>query len=389
MYGYNGYYGSCWPRQQIPLSQMCCYQNCLSNPPATSSNPPATTPPSSTPPSVPPTRAGPSSEPPKMQPPDDEPLDPPIDTPPEEEEIPDEEIPVSMEIPLEESDVFAESIVPTENMMEAPFDEDPIPILEDRTLTPASEYGNFKPTGKANRPIGTRLPWNGRPLPWRGKTKKELCYMFFPEGNSNLIGLHDLYNKIKPFRDEMNPRVAEIERWNLEVLRHFRRLIGNKAPFEYDQNLMLQARWSDERKYSKQWDAAYPTSHPKPKGGGPCPTGSGAHCGWLFLPNCMDQQSYLEQYPGLECITNPLGNGGHAEGIGGVPTDLSWANKVASVLRLFLCQDGTEAHMGPIFGNNWGGTGGTYKSGRTTVGISFYNRGNNRTSVRFKWGGKI
>lgn len=367
------------PPPRPPLSQLCCYQNCLSQ------NPPLNEPTTKTQtPQTPPTRSSDESVPPPR--PTKQPRLPPPPPPPPVEEpvaVPEEE---PIEIPVEEN-VFHDTLEATDELLEAPFEEDPIPIIDDKTFTPEASFANMKSHGGSQAPMGNPIPWDGKILPWRNKTKSQLCQMFFPEGNANLVGLHDLYNKIRPFADENAPTVAEIDRWNLEVLRHFRRLIGNTAPFEYDQNLMLQARWSDERKYSTKWDAAYPTT--TVGGSGPCPAGSGAHCGWTFVPNCMDQQSYLDQYPGMECITKPLGNGGHAEGIGGVKNDVPWANKVAHVLKLFLCQDGTEFHMGPIFGNEFGGVGVNYKSGRTTVGISFWDKGNGSTSVRFKWGGKV
>jgi len=309
-----------------------------------------------------------------IPPPEEEPPAP----PPEEEE--------EANIPLLEDTVFAETLEPTEDIVNADYEEDPpLKVLDERTFTPSVSHSQMVSSG-SQAPIGSPIPWNGSPLPWRGKTPSQLCKMFYPDGTSNLIGIHALYDRLRPFEDENAPTVTEIDNWNLEVLRYFRRLIGNTAPFTYDQRLFLQARWADERKYSKKWDSSYPATK---SGAGPCPVGSGAHCGWLFVPNCIDQQPYLEEYPELECITSPLYDGGHGEGISSVKNEVPWANKLADALKLFLCLDGHEKHMGPIFGKEFGGTGVTYKSGRTRVGISFWDKGNGRSSVRFKWGGKV
>ena len=353
--GYPYPYGGC-NCNPIPLSQLCCYENCSRNPPpppgtgtGTGTGSVGSRPDSGTGTGSVGSRPTASTAPPVRQ------QDPPIT----------------------EDDTFADSMEPTDEIMDGDFEEDVLlPMAEEGTMTPLASYSNMKSTGTTQKPIGSPIPWDGNMLPWRGKSKEDLCKMFFPEGNGNLIGLHDLYNELKPFSDESAPTVSEIEYWNLEVLRFFRRLIGNTAPFNYKKELFIQGRWADERKYSNQWDASYTS--------GKCPQGSGAHCGWLFLPNCMDQQSYLDQYPEAECITK---TGGHSEGIAGVPNSVPWANKLAYAIKAFLCQDGHKYHMGPIFGEEFGST--PYKGSRTTVGLSFWDKGNGSTSVRFKWGNKI
>lgn len=366
--GYCGSgYGSCgWQQpwqyyEQPPLDQLCCLYNCSRNQP-TQQNTTQT--------QTPTTREGPT-ESVKKKKTVKQPVQQPVAVVNDEPQI-----------ELEE-DVFVESMDDVVDIANADFEEDPIlPHTNTNSNTPVTAYKSMTSTGPSQAPLGAPIPWDGKPLPFRGKSKGQLCEMFYPEKNSNLVGLHDLYDRLKPFRNELSPTPAEIDKWNMEVLRHFRRLIGNTAPFNVDQNLFIQSRWADERKFSKQWDAAYPGSN---KGGtGPCPAGSGAHCGWRFLPNCMDQQPYLEQFPGRECITRPSD---HSEGMTNVPNSVPWANKIAAVLKAFLCQDGTQAHMGPVFGNI--GPGPTYSSGRSTVGISFWDKGNGNSSVRIKWGKKV
>ncbi|WBC28380.1 hypothetical protein PBPMD00_37 [Pinkberry virus LS07-2018-MD00] len=262
--------------------------------------------------------------------------------------------------------VFADTIEPSQDLVNADYEEDPIPMIEGGPqLTPMKAVNDMRPRGGSQAPKGSPVPWNGSPLAWQGKSKGELCSMFFPDKDNrgNMVGLNALYDKLRPFKDENNPTIPELEFWNLEVLRHFRRLIGNSTPLNNDRKMYILGRWADERKYTNKWNSLYPKDT--------CfPQKSGGHCGWMFRPNCIDQAEYIQQYEDQECIT---ASGGHSEGIGGVPHSVPWAYKVAYVVRQFLCQDGTTAHMGPLFGSK-----------RTGVGISFFDKGDG-LSVRFKW----
>lgn len=258
-------------------------------------------------------------------------------------------------------DPFALSTSPTSKLLNGDYEEDPETRVSPDQHTPKAAMSMMKSLGTLQTPPGTAVPWNNAPLKWQGKSKADLCKLVFPTPQT-MVGLHELYNRTRPFKDELAPTVVEIDLWNLSVLRHFRRLIGNPTPMGLDRKLFLQCHWADERKYTTKWNVNYPE--------GICIDGSGSHCGWTFLPNCIDQATYLEQYEGVECITFP---GPHSEGIGGVSKNIPWSFKLASVLRMFLCQDGPKYHMGPLFGNK-----------RTKVGISFWDKGDSH-SVRLKW----
>lgn len=216
------------------------------------------------------------------------------------------------------------------------------------------------------------------PIDITGLTPSQICPLLFKNGYA-MKGLRQLYYEKMPFADETAPTVAEIDAWNIEVILHLRRLVGNNVPLEGDPRLYLESRWADERRSTRYWDAAYPGTDGSAYG--PCAINSGGnqHCGATFVPSFEDQTPYLTpQYPGLEPF-NFISGG--AEGIGSTNTDLPWAIKIVRQIGQWICTEGTGGHAGPFFT-------------RTKVGISFWVDIVNGTpaagtTVRFKWLGNL
>lgn len=162
----------------------------------------------------------------------------------------------------------------------------------------------------------------------------DVCKALFPGKGWTMRGLGQLYDELQPFADPSAPTVREIEDWNLEVIRLFRRLMGIKTPIYNDRNMFLRSHWSTERKASSYWDTKYPD--------GTCPRGSTKpHCGANFMPSCQHQKPYL--YPDELCAKSSSG----AENIHVVETDWPWAIKLSRLLRSQLCGNKLKGHGGP------------------------------------------
>lgn len=210
------------------------------------------------------------------------------------------------------------------------------------------------------------------PIDIGGKTPSEICPLLF-KGGYTMKGLKQLYYEKMPFKDETAPTVAEIDAWNIEVILHLRRLVGNTTPLEGDPRLYLESAWADERRFTRYWDTAYPGTDGSAYG--PCAISGGDHCGASFVPSYTDQAPYLTQYPGLQPFDFLLGG---AEGVGAVNTDLPWALKIVQRISNWVCTEGTTGHAGPFFN-------------RTKVGMSFWANidanGNIAagTTMRIKW----
>lgn len=198
-----------------------------------------------------------------------------------------------------------------------------------------------------------KYQWDGTPLDRIGKTNAELCAFVKPDGPwpSNFIykGLLQRYREVQPFADEVNPTVEEIDMWNLEVINHFRKLLGVPGTMLPDARLYIECRLADERKYTTAWDAAYPS--------GTCPPGSGAHCGWRFFPSAGERAPYIAdipynndfvKYPELDGYTMLYNQ---SEGIAPVHHWIPWGVKLAHILTQWICTEGIVGHPGPYFGN--------------------------------------
>jgi hypothetical protein len=232
--------------------------------------------------------------------------------------------------------------------------------------------------------------WDGTPMDPTGKTKQELCAFLGPNPYA-VKGLRQRFYEVNPFADNENPTVAEINDWNLEVIRHFRNLFGITEPVDHDTRLYLEASWADERKYTTVWDSAYPVGQvykasPPPieynVGGtrtGPCQNftdTAGGHCGAAFFPTPADRTPYISANPyNNDFVKYPELNGYNTrrsatEGLVGLnPLGVPWSLKMGFVIRNYICNEGRGGHAGPYigegndtrrwFGCSWWYTGGT------------------------------
>lgn len=221
-----------------------------------------------------------------------------------------------------------------------------------------------------------RYQWDGVPMNTIGKTKEELCLFVKPDGvwPSNFIykGLLQRYREVQPFADEVNPTVDEIDAWNLEVIAHFRRLLGVPGTMQPDARLYIECRLSDERKYTTAWNALYPD--------GTCTPG-GAHCGWTFFPSASERAPYIAgapynndflKYPELDGYTIKRG---FVEGISAAHHWIPWGIKLAHILTQWICTEGLTGHPGPYFA----------PSPRATIGMSWwYNPPNTGGAVFYR-----
>jgi hypothetical protein len=217
--------------------------------------------------------------------------------------------------------------------------------------------------------------------PWDGKTTYNPCKLntaelqagIFPGSIHTMRGLREVFYQIKPFANNTHPTVAEIERWNIEVIRHFRRLLGfneSTHPVENDKCTFLKSGWAEERSRSNYWSTKYPGS--MDSAAGPCtiPWSKNAHCGASFLPSNIDQAPYMEG-TGLSSCGVTAG----AEGILTTKT-VPWAVLMSRVIGQFLWSDGIGAHTGPYVG-------------RSKFGSAWYLAGGESLVLRGKWSGNL
>jgi hypothetical protein len=238
--------------------------------------------------------------------------------------------------------------------------------------------------------------WDGTPLDTTGKTNQELCDFLTPDHPYVVRGLREKFYEVNPFADNTNPTPAEIDNWNLEVIRHFRALLGVNTPVRPSARLYLESRWADERKHTMFWDTAYPNSNDcgsannescVGRAPGPCWIGNtpidsaGGHCGESFFPNASDRALAIAEapynnntvtYPELE---NYNTRHAQASGINFVEADIPWSIKFARLLRGWICGEGLTGHPGPYVG----------AGAREEFGSSWYYTGGNQTAYRGKW----
>lgn len=204
--------------------------------------------------------------------------------------------------------------------------------------------------------------WDGTPFDTTGKTKSQICSFLRPTGGPyNIRGIREKFYAVNPFADNLNPTPEEIDNWNIEVIRHFRAMLGVSTPVNNDPRLYLEARWADERKYTEAWDSSYPSGTP---GGpsGPCwnPPGTpvdiaAGHCGASFFPNPADRATYIAEapysndfakYPELDPGVY-TSRRGQAEGLNAADADLPWSIKLSVMLTHWICNEGLTGHPGP------------------------------------------
>jgi len=227
---------------------------------------------------------------------------------------------------------------------------------------------------EVSKDIWDASKWDGIPFKITLTTPKEdICKFLSPTGNRWAVrGLRERFYEVNPFADVLNPTVAEIENWNIEVIRHFRKLLGVNIPVAPDASLYLQCRWSDERNFTDKYNKKYPTGTCF---GNPAEAGN-AHCGWFWTPDAGDRAPYIAASPYLGNTTTypEIGRSewpspGKAEGISLIFSSTPWSLKLSDIITRWICQEGLEGHPGPVvnpvsarqhFGCSWWPTNNGY-----------------------------
>lgn len=138
--------------------------------------------------------------------------------------------------------------------------------------------------------------WDKVPLNPMTTPLEEQRAFIFPT-NDTMRGLNQRFYEKIPFADVTAPTVAEIDRWNMEVIQLFRDLVGNPTPLESDHCLFLRAQWALERHFTDDWDADYSATGVG-SSEGPCflfgdPYPDAPVCGFEFIPDHIgDQDPY-------------------------------------------------------------------------------------------------
>lgn len=235
-------------------------------------------------------------------------------------------------------------------------------------------------------------PWDGvTTIDPRTVTKQTLCEWVRGGTNANTIrGLRERFYEVNPFADNTNPTVAEIENWNLEVIRHVRRLLNVNVPIRYNTRLMLECIWSDERKHTEIWDTKYPgRTDPDNSASDICNAADTSlaqgHCGEAFFPNNIaDRDVYTSAAPYLNNTTNYpdllnyTSRYGQTAGLASVNTNIPWSIKLGRILTAWICGEGYVGHPGPFINPD---------TAREEVGMSWRIDPNNSASTGFrgKW----
>jgi len=266
--------------------------------------------------------------------------------------------------------------------------------LTERT-TQSTSFTDHSPEGAAWNGPNTLGPamdasmWDGIPYSTAGKSKEEICAWLRPASPWVVRGLRERYHEIKPFKDPTSPTLAEVNDWNLEVIRHIRNLLGDPTPINHDARLYLECRWADERMFTEEWDTQYPglpMSVPGGSNAGPCHVNGNRltslayeHCGASFFPSVTDRAPYLAAPPYVNDLTKyPELNGyntrqSKAEGIRYLNGDMPWAIKLAQGIVNWICAERLGGHAGPYVGRADGAAGEPYSDpARTKFGCSFW-----------------
>lgn len=232
------------------------------------------------------------------------------------------------------------------------------------------------------------VPWDGIPLDIfnREPTKQQLCKFLAPKSRNAMRGLRERFYQVNPFKDVSNPTIEEIDAWNLEVIRHFRCLLGVTTPVWGDARLQLESRWADERKMTNYWDVKYPDKMNCNGGScqgwrdGPCGVApdnikdvAGGHCGASFWPDKTDRDLYIAnaynndfvKYPELAVYNERRSK---AEGLNVINGDIPWSIKLSIIIMKWACDEGLKGHTGPYVGDGRI----TGKPDRTHVGMSWW-----------------
>ena len=213
------------------------------------------------------------------------------------------------------------------------------------------------------------LEWDGTVYRPDKYSKEDLAKLICPSGDT-VRGIRTLFYKHNPFADVKKPTKAEVDNWHALAINHVRAMVGYTAP-EYeikpDKCLHMRALWSDQRYYTRQWDAKYPT--------GTCLGSTEPHCGAGFNPDTGDQQPYLPA--GIaSCPKRGSGSEGlFNSGKSNIPWSIKWSRSMCNTL-------GVEGF--------WGGHTGPWFH-RSQFGFSWHDQDkdnrNSNANLRCKWNG--
>lgn len=215
--------------------------------------------------------------------------------------------------------------------------------------------------------------WDGVPMNPCTNSLSTIRAFLFPNTNT-LRGLRERFYEVNPFSDLRNPTVDEIDSWNIEVVKHFRRLLGLNNPLTPLRSLYKRAQWTSEAKNSKRLIGGAAT----------CVGSTNPHCGATYLPSCgefdtpgipgQDNTAYrfADEVDTWTCMTSVPGGG--SEGINTINSDLPWSIKLTRVIAQFLASDGLGYHTGPFLVREY-------------VGMSFWYYSDGATIFRGKWAG--
>jgi len=229
--------------------------------------------------------------------------------------------------------------------------------------------------------------WDGVPIDPCVLSREELAAKICPTGDT-LLGLHEKFYEVNPFKDNVNPTKAEVDEWHRIAINHFRSLIGYTEPerqIKPDHCLMIQALWADQRHWTTDWDTEYPVDPSATSGCGkldsacgPCPQigSQNGHCGASFIPSKEEQVPYLPD--GYHFC--PDGGGGAEGAFGASKSNIPWSIKFVRNLCHTIYAEGMSGHSGPWFH-------------REKFGFSFWDadptdKGCN-ARLRAKWGGVL
>jgi hypothetical protein len=193
----------------------------------------------------------------------------------------------------------------------------------------------------------------------------------FPVSDWGMRGLKERFYEVNPFADNANPTPKEIENWNIEVIRHFRKLLGlgDSNPVDNSTSMYLRATYATERKFSRYWDTKYAGDNNSAFG--PCaPPSTNAHCGSTFAPDYDDQRPYVTS---TILHSTAIPGQSSAEQVAGINADIPWGIKMSKLIATYLRQDGVGGHTGSFIR-------------RPLFGIAYYVNGNDVT-IRTKWTG--
>lgn len=172
--------------------------------------------------------------------------------------------------------------------------------------------------------------WDKTPMDPINTPLNELRDFIFPSPYT-MRGLNQRFYEIRPFEDNTAPTVAEIDSWNVEVIKLFRDLVGNPTPVFPDHCLFLRAQWALERHFTDAWDADYSFTGVGSLEG-PCFLFGERHpgyprCGFDFIPGDSHQWDYGWDYL---CPNTP------SETTLGSAETLPWSIKLSTVILQFI-----------------------------------------------------